>query len=212
LKKSMTCKRCGTPYILPDGRRVDEVAATRPGAAPPPAYVYNGPVYSIPSPTAEGTNWISIARWMTIGYGALSLLALLAVGFLFQHITVPVQDPASGRLVDETVNIRPFLAIAAVMVVIIFALIAWLTRFAVARIILLMLVGLEAVGTLARIGGEPASAVLGTLIALMLDAGFAFVLVMSFLPPRAPRPPPGFAQALPAPGTGPIPERPPLTS
>lgn len=208
----MTCKRCGTPYILPDGRRVDEVAATPLGAAPPPAYAFNGPMYSIPSSTAGGTNWISIARWMTIGYGALSVLTLLAVGFLIQNITVPVQDPASGRLVDETVNIRPFLAIAAVMVIIIFALIAWLTRFALARIILLMLVGLEAVGRLSRIGGEPVSAVLGTLISLLLDAGFAFVLVMSFLPPRAPRPSPGFTQALPAPGTGSVPEPPPLTS
>jgi hypothetical protein len=55
-----------------------------------------------------------VARWMTAGYGALAFLGLLAVGFVTQYVTVPVQDPATGRIIDETVNLRPILLVAAI--------------------------------------------------------------------------------------------------
>ncbi len=44
----LTCKRCGTPLILPDGRRADEVAAAPPevtvAALPEPPPVEVAPV------------------------------------------------------------------------------------------------------------------------------------------------------------------------
>src|ERR1700682_2192924 len=106
LKSSMTCKRCGTPLVLPDGRRVDEAASGPPMMGPPPAYTTAGAIAALRPPPPVGFNWIGLARWMTAGYGALAFVGLLAVGFVTQYITVPVQDSATGLIVNETVNLR----------------------------------------------------------------------------------------------------------
>jgi hypothetical protein len=51
----MSCKRCGTPLILPDGRRADEVAAMPPASE----------VMALPEPPAlelEPVGWSIRAR------------------------------------------------------------------------------------------------------------------------------------------------------
>ncbi|MGH9205647.1 MAG: hypothetical protein ACRD1G_03675, partial [Acidimicrobiales bacterium] len=60
-----------------------------------------------------GTDWISIARWIAGAYGALSVIGIFAVALLVPSITVPTQDASTGQIVDQTVNIRPYLAIVA---------------------------------------------------------------------------------------------------
>jgi hypothetical protein len=189
LKKSMTCKRCGTPLILPDGRRVDEVAAAAPGQmVAVPVYAGVGPIASLGPPPPIGFNWIALVRWVTIGYGALLFVGLIATGFLVQYVTVPVEDPATGRIIEETVNLRPILLVAAIVVAVLFAVFAWLVGYAIARVIFLVLTVLGALGALSRMGGAPASAVVGSLVSVLFDAGFAFVLLMSFLAPQRSRP------------------------
>ncbi|HEX4864201.1 MAG TPA: hypothetical protein VFV02_09025, partial [Acidimicrobiales bacterium] len=71
LKNSTSCKRCGTPFVLPDGRRLDQVQDSSGGPAPP-AFA-NAPTVALGIPTVEGVNWILIARWITIVYGTLTV-------------------------------------------------------------------------------------------------------------------------------------------
>jgi hypothetical protein len=141
-----------------------------------------------PSPPPIGFNWIALVRWVTIGYGALLFVGLIATGFLVQYVTVPVEDPATGRIIEETVNLRPILLVAAIVVAVLFAVFAWFVGYAIARVIFLVLTVLGALGALSRMGGAPASAVVGSLVSVLFDAGFAFVLLMSFLAPQRSRP------------------------
>jgi hypothetical protein len=190
LRKSAKCKRCGTPLILPDGRRVDEATAAPPvssmalapagGMPSPPTPLFSGgQIYSLP--TSTGTDWVAVARWITIGYGALVVIGTIAFGLLVRHITVPVQDPDTGRIVNQTLDVGAFFVFAAAILAVIFAVFAWLAQFTVARIILLLLTVLAALGALARMSEEPPSAVVGSLVSVLFDAGFAFVLVMSII-------------------------------
>jgi hypothetical protein len=220
LKSSTTCKRCGSPLVLPDGRRVDQV---RDGTAPT-AIAINAPTVSL-APLVVGTDWISIARWIALAYGALSVLGIFAVALFVPSITVPVQDANTGVIVDQTINIRPYLAIVAFFAIVFYALIVWLIKYGVARAIVLMFVVLEALVAASRIGAEPSTAVAASVVSLLFDAGFAYVLTMTFLAPRrpapvnaptpltlpvaAPPPPPTFPLAPPPPPPPPPPALPP---
>jgi hypothetical protein len=183
LKSSPTCKRCGSSLILADGRRVDQA---RDGTAPT-AVAMKAPSVSL-APLVVGTDWISIARWIAGVYGALTVLGIFAVALFVPSITVPVQDANSGQIVDQTVNIRPFLAIVAFIAIVFYAVIVWLMTYGVARAIGLIVIVLGAVVTLNRLGTEPASAVAASVVSLLCDAGFAYVLAMTFLAPRRPAP------------------------
>jgi hypothetical protein len=183
LKSSPTCKRCGSPLVLADGRRVDQA---RDGTAPT-AVAIKAPTVSL-APLVVGTDWISIARWIAAAYGALSVLGIFAVGLFVPSITVPAQDPNSGQIVDQTVNIRPYLAIVAFFAIVFYAVIVWLITYGVARAIVLIVIVLEAVIAVSRLGTEPASAVAASVVSLLCDAGFAYVLAMTFLAPRRPAP------------------------
>jgi hypothetical protein len=56
--------------------------------------------------------------------------------------------------------------------------------YSIARVIALVLTALGALAALSRMGGEPASAMVGSLVSLLFDVGFAFVLLMTFLAPQ----------------------------
>jgi hypothetical protein len=183
LKNASTCKRCGAPLVLPDGRRVDEA---RSGTAPAPVSI-NAPTVSLASPMV-GTDWVAIARWITVAHGALVVLFIFAIGLIVPTITVPVQDPSTGGIVEQTVNIRPGLAIVAVLVMIFYAGFVKAIGWAVVRVILLILVLIGAFAAASRIGTEPLALVAGTITGLIIDAGFAYVLTMTFLAPRRPAP------------------------
>jgi hypothetical protein len=181
----MTCKRCGTPLILADGRRVDQVAAAPPdlpGATP--AYAFNGPMYAIPSqPT--GVNWVLAARLVCIAYGVVTVIGLLAIGFFVRHVDVPVQNPATGAIVYQTVDLGGILAVTAIVAANFFAFLAWLTGYTLGRVIMLLLMLLSALVTISRMSGEPLSIAIGSLTSLLFDCAFAFVLIMSLVsPPR----------------------------
>jgi len=151
-----------------------------------------------------GTDWIAIARWITIAYGSLQVLAIFAIGLLLPTLTVPVQDPATGTIVDQTLNIRPFLALVAVVAIVFFAAIAWLTKYGIARGIVLCVVVLQAIAEISRLSTDTSAAVGATIVALLCDAGFAYVLIMSFV--SHPRPAPVNSGTVPAPS---VPATPP---
>ncbi len=189
LKGSTACKRCGTPLILPDGRSVEQVANPSPDAPPPPpGYAFNGPGVAFASSTSTGMDWVALARWILVAQGALGLLAVFVIGFADQYINLPVTDAATGRTVLETVNLRPILLGAAIAIIVVVALFTWLIGFAIARVIYLMLLALGIFETLTRIGGAPTSVVAVTLVDLLFDIGFGFVLLMSLInqPSRSP--------------------------
>jgi hypothetical protein len=143
---------------------------------------------SFASPTPQGMDWVALARWIMVAQGALVLLALFVIGFADQYVSVPVQDPATGRVALETINLRPILLVVAIVAIAILALFTWLIGFAVTRIVYLMLIVLGIVESLARMGGEPVSIVAVTLAGMLFDIGFGFVLVMSLInqPNRSP--------------------------
>ena len=131
--------------------------------------------------TPKGMNWVALARWILVAQGALGLLAVFVIGFADQYINLPVRDAATGRVVLETINLRPILLAAAIAIIIVVGLFTWLIGFAIARVIYLMLIVLALFESLSRIGGAPASIVAVTLADLLYDIGFGFVLVMSLI-------------------------------
>ena len=207
LKNSTTCKRCGTPLVLSDGRRVDQA---RDGTAPT-AMTLKAPAVSL-APLTVGTDWIAIARWITIAYGSLQVLGIFAIGLLVPTLTVPVQDPATGTIVDQTLNIRPFLALVAFLAIVFFAIIVWLTKYGIARAIVLFVVFLQAIGEISRLGTDTSAVVGATIVALLCDAGFAYVLIMSFVSHPHPAPLHSAAAATPSMLAAPPPPPPALPS
>jgi hypothetical protein len=131
-----------------------------------------------------GTDWISIARWITVAHGFLTILSIFAFGLLVPSITVPVQDPSTGQVVDQTLNIRPVLALAAFFAIGFYALIVWLTKYGLARAIMLLVVVLEMLLALGRLGSAPTATVVAGVIGLLVAAAFAFVLIMTFVSPQ----------------------------
>jgi hypothetical protein len=193
--KRTTCRRCGTALVLPDGR--DLVAARSnppPPPPPPPAFANIGtaPVRSggfaalQQSITTSGTNWISVCRWITIGYGVLTALFLIGIGLVVQHINVPITDPNTGITTVQSFNIGAAFAIGAVVAVLFTALLVWLTQFTAARIIFLLLDVLAVLDGLAGLGGTARAGTVGLLgvLSLVIDLVYGGALTMSLLRPR----------------------------
>ena len=159
------------------------------GMVPPPPPTLTPPVTGLRL-RAMGPDWVAVARWITLGYGILSALALIVVGLLVQHINVPIADPATGLTTVQTFNIGPAFAVAAVLVCVFAAVFAWLTRYAVARVIFLVLDLLAIVTSVSQIGVQNRVAGAGAvgLFSLALDLAYAGVLLMSLRP----RPQPAF--------------------
>jgi hypothetical protein len=110
-----------------------------------------------------------VARWFTIGYGVLLVVALIGIGLLVQ-------------------NIGPAFAIAAILVGVVMALFAWLTQYTVARVIFLVLDGLALLSAISQIGVETRTGGVGflALATLAFDLAYGGVLLMSLLPRTQP--------------------------
>lgn len=222
-----TCKRCGTPLTLADGRRVDQVLAgpppmaAMPGGHPPPGAAPAGPnaypppavgyppaapamAYPMPPPgeipadygyaiPRSGPDFISIARIVTLAYGALVAVMLLILGTAARHVTEQSIDPLTGQLVTRTYDLGPAFLIAAIVVLGFFALSAWLTQFTAARVVFLVIDGLAILGALSELGGSTPGisgvtvSPVVSLVGLAVDAGYGAILVLSLIRPR-PRP------------------------
>ena len=204
-----TCRRCGASLMLSDGRRLDEVLdAPPPPPPPPPAFAgptalalpsgylgvgpatgaySGGPIASLQTAT-RGTDWVDVARWITIGYGLLSVLTLIGLGLLIRHINLPITDPTTGIVTVRTFDIGAPFAIAAIIVGVVFAVFAWLTRYTVARVIFLVLDGLGVLGLVTNLGPDLRAGTVGilSLVSLAVDLAYGGALVMSLLspPPR----------------------------
>jgi hypothetical protein len=159
---------------------------------PPPPPSIGAPAYAGAPLTAggsyfslatqrTGTDWVAIARVITIAYGALIVIVMLIVGLAVRHVSVPVADPYTGRSVVETLDIGPAMVVAALIVAALFALFAWLMQFTVMRAIVLFIVALGAIGALARLSTGSPGVAAGALVSLAIDAGFGFVLVKSLI-------------------------------
>jgi|SRR5579863_4077846 len=183
VKNSSVCKRCGTPLVLPDGRRLDQA---RDGTAPTPVSI-KAPTVSL-EPLTVGTDWIAIARWITAAQGALYVLAIFAIALLVPSVTVSQQNPYNGQIVLQTVNIRPALALLAFVVIVVFAFFVWLIKFGITRGILLALTVLGMLATLGHLGAETTTGVAASITNLFVAAGTSFVLIMSFASPQRPAP------------------------
>ncbi|MBV9525231.1 MAG: hypothetical protein JOZ46_05395 [Candidatus Dormibacteraeota bacterium] len=187
-----TCRRCRTPLVLADGRRVDEVAALT-GVAPGSpiadgAYAAAAPQWvrerAPAAPAAGGTvDWVGLARWITIGYGILLVAAMLVVGVVFRHITVTLLDPHTGQLTATTLNLGPAFTIAALVVGAVMALCAWLTQYAAARVLFLLADVLGIFASLTNLSSviQPGPAGIAGVLSLLVDVLYGGVLAMSLV-------------------------------
>ena len=73
-----------------------------------------------------------------MAHGALVVLAIFTFGLLVPSITVPVQDPGTGQMIDQTVNIRPALAIVALILIGFYAGLVKAIGYAITRVIILI--------------------------------------------------------------------------
>ncbi len=184
LGKRRTCKACGTALILADGRTVAEAASSTVavrGAVP--AYAGAMPAFPMGQSRPTGVDWVLVARLITLGYGALVVVGLIILSIAIPHVTVPITDQNTGATTNETINLGPAFAIVAVIVGGIFLLLAWLTRFFIARIIFLIFDGLATLSAFTHIGAGQAVTVISALD-LVLDLAYGAVLVMSVISPR----------------------------
>jgi hypothetical protein len=158
------------------------------GYATPPA-ISAPPGFSVPTyagvAKAPGTDWVAVCRWITIGYGVLTVLALIFIGLLVRHLSVPITDPNTGITTVQTFDIGAAFAIAAIVAGGLFALFAWLTKYTVARVIFLILDGLALLSALSALGRTQGFGVIG-LVSLAVDLGYGGALVMSLLPRAQP--------------------------
>jgi hypothetical protein len=203
LGKRTTCKHCGGPLLFTDGYSVDEVLGIAPtgGPALTPAYAGAAPAGATVGAThaaatdgaasaqpLAGVNWISIARLLTVAYGLVTVLALLAVALLVRQINVPVVDPSTGIVTYQTFDVASVFLVAGVISAALFALFAWLTQFTVARAVLLLLDVLALFGAVTRLGNDMrAGGAWSVIAAVNLVVGLAYggVLLMTFIsPPR----------------------------
>ena len=196
LGQRTSCKRCGAQLMFADGRRVDEVAAltgVAPGspiaegayAAAAPGWMKNQLTVA---PVRPGVDWVGVARWVVIGYGLLAVAGMLLFGLVFQHISVTVVNPNTGAYTSETLNIGGAAVLVAAVLGALFALMAWLTQFTIARVIFLMLDAIAIVGTLTQAGTllQPGGIGIVELGTLALNVIWGGVLAMSIFasPPR----------------------------
>lgn len=198
LGKSTTCRKCGASLVLPDGRTLDAALAAPPPPPPPSPYGYAPGVAlstrGIPEGALrgfqpnEGTDWIAMARWFTIGYGAIAVIALIVIGLLVQRINVPITDPYTGFTTVQTVNIGPAFAIAAIVLGVVMGVFAWLIQYRLARVIFLVLDGLALLSAISQISVETHSGGVGFLglVTVAFDLAFGGVLLMSLLPRSRP--------------------------
>src|ERR1700676_4675019 len=199
LGKGTKCPRCGAPLILADGRTVDAaLAAPPPPPAPPGLYGY-APGASLSTrgipeaalrgfqPTV-GTDWISVARWCTIGYGVLLVVTLIVIGLVVQHINVPITDPNTGLTTMQTFDIGPAFAVAAIVLGVVMAVFAWLTQYTAARVIFLVLDALALLSAISQISVETRTGGVGFLglVSVAFDLAYGGVLLMSLLPRSQP--------------------------
>ncbi len=182
LGKTTTCKKCGIALILSDGRRVEDLTSA-PAAelAGTPTYAFQQPNQMLAAPAYQGPDWIVITRWITIAYGALTALGLLLLGLLVQNASFLVVNPATGRLLTETVPFGLLMLIAAVFDALLFTVFALLTKYPLMRLIIMVLTLVSAFATLTGLGGLSPEAISSAIISVFLDAGFVFVLLMSLL-------------------------------
>src|SRR5580658_5436406 len=166
VKNSSVCKRCGTPLVLPDGRRLDQA---RDGTAPAPLAM-KAPTVSL-EPLTVGTDWISIARWITAAHGALYVLGIFAIGLLVPSVTVSQQNPYNGQIYLQTVNIRPALALLAFVLIVIYAFFVWLIKFGITRGLILALTVLGILVTLGHLSAETTAGVAASITDLLIAAG-----------------------------------------
>lgn len=201
--KSAACKRCGTALIYADGRRLDDA----PPPAPPMHWAYQTneqqlmvapqppPVFPMLTPQppalvaqARDIDWVAVARWITIGYGALTVMVILGFGLLVRHITIPSSDPITGFPVMQTVDIGAAFVVVALIVAVLFGVFAWLTQYASARCVFLLLDGLAVITAFANLFDRPVSLLALSLTSLAIDAVYGYVLAMSLISaPRAAR-------------------------
>ena len=184
LGKRTSCKRCGTPLILADGRSVPEAAAQGSTAPLVPAFAGNAPALPMVRITRAGVDWVDIARFFTIGYGLLVMAGLIALSLFIPSVKVPVTDPNTGLTTIQTVSLGPAWAIVGIFVLAFFLLFAWLTKFLIARIIFLGIDGLWIIAALSRLGTGGDSGGLLPLAQLIIDLAYGAVLIMSFVSPR----------------------------
>ncbi len=213
LGRSTRCRACGAPLITSGGMRVDQALAQPVAYGPPPGYPsgqfapsfpadppppgypvgppppgypgwaaadYPGTIAADPS---RGIDWV---LWVRVALGVPSLLAaalLMIVGLFLRHITLP----ASAGAVPQTVDLGPAVAIVVVFMLAFTALIVWLAKFAVMRVVLLVLVAISVVLVLSRIGSAISSDPIAYLVDLGWDLAFGALLLISLLAPR-PRP------------------------
>lgn len=186
-----TCKRCGTALVLPDGRALDEARNAPPPPPPPPggfAYAggpqavhgYGGPAF-VTAPA--GRDWVAICRWFTIGYGLLTAMALIGIGLLVRHISLPITDPNTGVTTVQTFDIGAAFAFLALLVGAVTALLAWLTRYTAARVIFLLLDALGLISLFTGAGTTVRAAGYGSisLVSVAIDIAYGLALVMSLM-------------------------------
>jgi hypothetical protein len=190
LDKRTTCKRCGAPLILSDGRTVEDVRSAPP--PPPPQFAPAGAMTlasaglgPVAYSAARVRDWVAVCRWITLGYGGLVTALLLVVGLLVRHVTVPVNDPTTGVVVYRAFDLGPAMAIAAIFVFAFFALFAWLTRYAVARAIFALLTAVAIFNTATNLGlyAHDIALELSTLLGLAVNVTYGWALLMSLLRP-----------------------------
>jgi hypothetical protein len=137
------------------------------------------PSYALPA--QSGVDWIAIARWITVGYGALMVVGLILLGLVVRQVTISSFDAETGRFVQQNVDLGIPMLIAAAFVAGVFALFAWLMQFSLFRVLMLVLTAAAALAAVSRIADGSTTVVFASLGSLLLDAAFCAVLVMSIL-------------------------------
>jgi hypothetical protein len=150
-----------------------------------PAFAGNAATLPTARVARRGVDWIDIARLVTAGYGLLVVIGLIILGIAFQHLNVPITNPNTGQTTVETIDLGPGFAIVAIFTAGFFALFTWLTKFMVARIIFLGLDALSILSLVSHLGAAPGSVGLLGAASLIIDLGYALVLILSLVSPRS---------------------------
>jgi hypothetical protein len=133
-------------------------------------------------------DWVEMARWITIGYGTLTVMVILGFGLLVRHVTVATTDPITGFPVMQTVDIGAAFVVVAVIVAVLFGVFAWLTQYTLARCVFLLLDGLAVITAFANLFDRPASLLALSFTSLAIDAAYGYALAMSLISaPRSPQ-------------------------
>jgi hypothetical protein len=198
LGRSTNCRACGAPLITPMGAPVDQAwnpvtAAQRSstsgdpsgGAGYAPAVGWLPAVYA-GRPAADevgGTDWVLWVR-LAIAVPSVLVAALLMLGGIFaQHLTIQ-QNSADG-VVTRTFDLGPVVAVYVLVLLAVTALIVWLAKFLVFRVILLGLTLVSVVSTLSQLGDALSAERVALLLVLGWDILYGGLLGLSLIAPRA---------------------------